>query len=743
MGVDFQTSIFTAKEESRNILSEIMLFFSYVSGVIGILYTISFSPFLSFNKSFVYLISIGICSLIWILYNSKKMKVVLILFALFLLFNINFLKEQWENIWTLSFYNIKYLKNFDITETILIFSLIVAFIIYWLTFKKGKGWLIYLVSIAVIIIGPIIGNPPDIIQVCLFVFFHIGTSVTGNMLSTRKKKNKSTTELINTAGIAALFTAIFFTLSLIVTYKITDNHMMTLFSIPVKLEEEIKEISTKLKGKKEIEGRVSRGNNNAKGVQKLEVTVSEKPDEIIYLKNFIGANYLDNKWEKDLELNYSADENLEGDNIPALNYFDKQFYLTQNNEIVENQGLYIDSTQWLKVKHLNPEEEGVYIPYISQAQRMRKIEYTFLTYKEEKYLNALKNIDSEYFIFYKDVDEEEHKYAKEKYLNVEKERFPRLFELYQDNYVYGTDNITEFIKNTLWSKATYTLSPGKIPLNKEIPEYFLFESGKGYCVHFATTATLMYRMYGIPARYVTGYIARPSQFVEESGGLYKATVTDREAHAWVEIYKEGYGWEKVEVTPTINVVSSGINEERENITEETTNTIPEIVNEEQEIDNVENDISINEGNNSKKNLEMLLNILKGASIFIGILASIIAFCYIVLLRRKKILKKYKKSYSDRLVTKLVEVLQLGGYVKEYTGMEPEFPEVIAEILPQLSIEEAEEIINSALQERFGNKHASPEKTKKALNAYKNSCIFVYEGLPIWKKFYFKYVKAYW
>lgn len=719
-----------------------MLFFSYVSGVIGILYTISFSPFLTFKKTLVYFISIIICSIIWILYNSKKMKIGVMIFALLLLFNINFLKEQWKNIWTLTLYNIKYLKNFDITETILIFSVIVAFIIYWLTFKKGKGWLIYLVSIAVIIIGPIIGNPPDIIQVCLFVFFHIGTSVTGNMLSIKKKKNKSTIELINTAGIGALFTAIFFIFSLIVTYRITSNHMMTLFSIPIKLEEEIKEISTKLKGKKEIEGRVSRGNNNAKGVQKLEVTVSEKPDEIIYLKNFIGANYLDNKWEKDMWLNYSVDENLEDDNIDALNYFDKQFYLTQNNEIVENQGLYIDSTQWLKVKHLNPEEEGFYIPYISQAQRMRKIEYTFSTYSQEKYLNALKNIDSQSFMWYKDVEEEEHKYAKEKYLNVTRERFPRLFELYQDNYIYGTDNITEFIKNTLWSKATYTLSPGIIPLNEEIPEYFLFESGKGYCVHFATTATLIYRMYGIPARYVTGYIAKQSQFVEESGGLYKATVTDREAHAWVEIYKEGYGWERVEVTPTINEVSSEINEEKNTVAEERTNTIPERINEE-EIDNAENNLSINEDNNSNKNFKIFLNIIKVLAIVLGSLSAITAICYIVLLRRKKILKKYKKSYSDRLVTKIVEVLQFGGYVKEYTGMEPEFPEVIAEIVPQLSIEEAEELIKSALQERFGNKHVSPEKTKKALNAYKNSCIFVYEGLPMWKKGYFKYIKAYW
>ena len=76
-------------------------------------------------------------------------------------------------------------------------------------------------------------------------------------------------------------------------------------------------------------------------------------------------------------------------------------------------------------------------------------------------------------------------------------------------------------------------------------------------------------------------------------------------------------------------------------------------------------------------------------------------------------------------------------------MEPDFPKVISETIPNITVESAEEIINSAMQEAFGSSHVSPEKTKEALAAYKNSCILVYENLPIWKKWYFKYVKVYW
>ena len=73
----------------------------------------------------------------------------------------------------------------------------------------------------------------------------------------------------------------------------------------------------------------------------------------------------------------------------------------------------------------------------------------------------------------------------------------------------GQDSITAYIMETLHSRTSYTLNPGITPFGEEIPEYFLFESKKGYCQHYAATAALMYRLYGIPSRYVSGYMAAP------------------------------------------------------------------------------------------------------------------------------------------------------------------------------------------------------------------------------------------
>ena len=61
-------------------------------------------------------------------------------------------------------------------------------------------------------------------------------------------------------------------------------------------------------------------------------------------------------------------------------------------------------------------------------------------------------------------------------------------------------------------------------------------------MHFASAAVLLLRQLGIPARYVSGFTAELS--ADET-----VNVPDSAAHAWVEIYLDGFGWYPVEVTP--------------------------------------------------------------------------------------------------------------------------------------------------------------------------------------------------
>lgn len=90
----------------------------------------------------------------------------------------------------------------------------------------------------------------------------------------------------------------------------------------------------------------------------------------------------------------------------------------------------------------------------------------------------------------------------------------------------------------------YDLDAPAVPEGMDFVDFFLNDSKTGYCAHFASAGVLMMRYLGIPARYVTGYIVQ----VPASG---TAVVKDSDAHAWVEIYLDGYGWYPVEMTPPV------------------------------------------------------------------------------------------------------------------------------------------------------------------------------------------------
>lgn len=90
--------------------------------------------------------------------------------------------------------------------------------------------------------------------------------------------------------------------------------------------------------------------------------------------------------------------------------------------------------------------------------------------------------------------------------------------------------------------AEYDLNTPYTPDDADFVDYFLNESQRGYCVHFASAGVLLMRAEGIPARYVEGYTAVVPEYGE-------APVLDSDAHAWVEIYLDGYGWYPVDMTP--------------------------------------------------------------------------------------------------------------------------------------------------------------------------------------------------
>ncbi len=101
------------------------------------------------------------------------------------------------------------------------------------------------------------------------------------------------------------------------------------------------------------------------------------------------------------------------------------------------------------------------------------------------------------------------------------------------------------IEKYLASNYSYNLDVRSAPRDRDFVDYFLFEQKEGYCSYFASAMTILARCAGLPARYVEGYMLPPDT-VKNRENMY--IVTNMQAHAWVEIYFEGYGWLPFEPT---------------------------------------------------------------------------------------------------------------------------------------------------------------------------------------------------
>ena len=107
------------------------------------------------------------------------------------------------------------------------------------------------------------------------------------------------------------------------------------------------------------------------------------------------------------------------------------------------------------------------------------------------------------------------------------------------------------------------LHGGPVPLHRapaaarpssEAPlDYFINVSHLGYCQHYAGAMALMLRMAGIPARVATGFT--PGGYSSRKKAWI---VRDTDAHAWVEVWFDQYGWVTIDPTPSATPARSQV-----------------------------------------------------------------------------------------------------------------------------------------------------------------------------------------
>ncbi len=106
------------------------------------------------------------------------------------------------------------------------------------------------------------------------------------------------------------------------------------------------------------------------------------------------------------------------------------------------------------------------------------------------------------------------------------------------------------LESWLGSNTKYTLDIPPLPEGADTVEQYLFVDKRGFCMQIASSLTVMLRSLGVPARLVTGFAPGEESLL---GGDF--TVRGSDAHAWVEVWFPGVGWQGFD--PTANVPLAG------------------------------------------------------------------------------------------------------------------------------------------------------------------------------------------
>lgn len=437
-------------------------------------------------------------------------------------------------------------------------------------------------------------------------------------------------------------------------------------------EDSIKYIEKKIYGQADLpEGNLPEIEpRNLNSEQRLKVT-AEKAG-LVYLKGYVGCRFENNRWtELDKEAYSGENENMlkymnENEESPLLML---SKFISLSNEYFA--GTYKYEPEVLKVENTGASDKYLYVPYSSSGSTFN---YGDNIYKDQNLRNPMNGITEDYVYSVGNVDvnelislydngilqkiqwdaSSEESFADDEtaenvaYFNLEQAyrnyvneyymEVPEDIEEFLNNNLealdteIGVEYITDYIREYLRDYAVYNDKPEWAYSDTLIIDFLEGKAG-GYSVYYATAATLMYRHYGVPARYAEGYRC------ELTAGENRITAAN--ASAWVEVYRYGMGWVPIEVTPGL-YFDENIVEEQQTVAEMPEVTPPPVTEEKQP--EIQEELPEEEIQENPGLIKIILLV-----IFI-LLAIILVFVLrIIIVRRKVKLRINSEDLSDAVL----------------------------------------------------------------------------------------------
>lgn len=524
--------------------------------------------------------------------------------------------------------------------------------------------------------------------------------------------------------------------------------------------------------------------------QKTHLEVSFKKDayQATYLKGFAATQYTSNGWVngnsyKSVE---SLWESIRLSQYPKGDFLKEQILsLPYINMKAYDANVEVDSLREsenrIYIKNVAADKKVTYVPYNASIGSLDGILFRDL------YLLSNGSVTSSYDLFTENVEKvrshyenegnrqliknEYDKYAYDTYLNVPEslENLPFFFkepsidiegeeaidwEQMKTSYQYAID----YVRKKLHKTTTYTTTPKNFIKEGQDPiEYFLFDGKEGYCLHYASAATLLLRYLGYPARYCEGYVVPPA----EAGKT--VLVAGKNAHAWTEIYAEEFGWIPVEVTPTYYETDSLVLPEdlavdyKEKPSSEQASV--DKTNEEHKptkpIKPSKPSQMTSASSESKTSLSVVdqtdrdsLKAIRKIVITICVAIIIIAAFYAILITWRIIrLKQRRHGFNQQNLKKrcryiYAQIATMTRRFGEPIHFSLEEKEQLREKYPVLSEQAIENLLSYIREVNFSDHELIKEDSEEIYEIYALLRDALYSRLSIWKKFLFKFICAY-